>query len=424
MSVAAPLRVLVGGAGIGGLSVANAISAKVAETPNMKREVDIQVFERADELRSEVGGAIGLAAALRLYNRIGVLPKLEPHLYSIDRFIVKDHRNEFLVNIPLEELAPDLAESGWLSTVRRHSLLETLYNCFPEAKERVHLDHEIINVSQTESGVTLEFANGKTAEGDVYIACDGIKSLTRQLQLRDPTPPVFSGHATVGGLCSVAGLEDKLPLSREFVQYVSRNGAYAIHLPTVNNQMNWGVIESTTTQHSEDWGTSTTSKEYIHDVIKTWNDPLLHELVDRTENITHRGLFDRRIKSTMPWVTGRIALLGDAAHSMLPYMGNGGNTAILDGAVMARRLVQHCNDDVSLDSITTALKEYQNERLAPAKRNVDMSAMVGKMLLVKNPLLAMARDFMYPRMFATSQFSKQFQKEQADAATLFDEPNK
>jgi salicylate hydroxylase len=159
------------------------------------------------------------------------------------------------------------------------------------------------------------------------------------------------------------------------VTYYVRSGA-AVNIVAVNETANW--VE-------ESWSTPS-SRDELLEAFKGWH-PNLIKLFERTDSVFKWGLFDRDPMKN--WSKGRITLLGDAAHPMLPFLSQGAAMALEDGYVLGAALAGHGQD------IASALRDYEAER-RPRTSRVQLEARErGKTYHLPTPLAQLKRDMTY-----------------------------
>jgi len=462
MAAKEPLRVLISGGGIAGLTFARALICQRAHLASKLRNnhndasrlrpLTIDIFEQAPELRPTVGGSITLQSSRGMLRTLGAWDPIQKRGVSVNRVITRSPTKLLtdleLINMPALQ---HMKEEGFLLCVLRSRILEEMNKLIfhneptegeseadyggPFQKEidrlrdegaatkvELHLGKRVLNVAQNKDGVLLTLSDHTSARGDVLIGADGIRSVTRSI-LQGPSNPQFSGHLSMGG--GSYGNTD--PEAEEFVQYLSPQGAYAIRVPAGDGSVSWGIIETTSEEHGEDWANAfgRVNPEVIREKIqKYWpNDKYLLQLLDNTptEKLSMRGLYHRK-SFQHPWFKERVGLLGDACHSMLPYMGQGANCAIIDAGVLSRTLLESTHFEVSTTSIATAFQQYQNERKSFSDQTVKMSEFMGSVMTLRNPLLVKVRDFLYPLMYKMPGLPQMFVKQIQAAKQSFYAP--
>jgi salicylate hydroxylase len=211
--------------------------------------------------------------------------------------------------------------------------------------------HKLIRYSQTADTVVAEFENGARIEADALIAADGVRSTVRQTMLQT-TPPRFTGQVAWRGL---------VPLSKIGRDRVTPDSAVSIGPGRIFNRylirntrlVNYVALVQKTGWEEESWTIRSTVAELAAE-FEGWHENI-RAIIDATDpdQCFKWALFDR---DPLPrWHEGRVALLGDAAHPMLPFLGQGAAMAIEDGVVFARCLAKY-ND------VPAALAAYEAAR--------------------------------------------------------------
>jgi salicylate hydroxylase len=340
------MRIIVIGAGIGGLTAALTLR---------RAGLDARVFEQAAELR-EVGAGIQISPnASRILNRLGLEESMRcmgvrPRSILIRRW---DDGRE-LARQPLVDACERNFGAPYYN-FHRADLLDLLSAAVPDGV--LHLDHRCVGLTQHHDGVEVRFHNGATADADVVVGADGIHSTVRNA-IMGPESPRFSGHVAYRGLVPsdrVAHLGVELAANvwwgpdHHFVHYYVGAGA-RYHNWVALTPGEWRV---------ESW----TAKGEIADALKEfagWH-PQIHAIISAAETTNRWALYDR---DPLPrWTVGRVTLMGDAAHPMLPYMAQGAAQSIEDAAVLVK-----CLEHADAHDVEAALSRYEQTRKPRASR--------------------------------------------------------
>lgn len=308
------LRAAVVGGGIGGLAAACSLR---------RRGIDVMVFEQADSL-GEIGAGLSIFPnALRQLERMGLGPALAEvgaRIGDGSRYC----RADGTVISPV--VTTD--SSGWngMYGMHRADLLNVLAASLPPGTART--GHRCTGFEQSSDAALLKFANGEAAEADVVIAADGIHSALQKYVV-EPKPPEYSGVRAYRGLIA----RDKLPEWREAAHQVwMGNGKHFIVYPVRGGRLlNYVGFVPSKNAAAESWSAIGDRDELASSFGEF--DPHVVQLLEMVETCFWWGLYDR--KPLQSWTTGRLALLGDAAHAMLPHLGQGANQAIEDGVALA-----------------------------------------------------------------------------------------
>lgn len=338
------LRILIAGAGIGGL--ATALNLRAAGF------TDITVIEQAEELKA-VGAGIQLSAnAVRLLQRIGIGDTLERLGVRPDGLAMRNWQTgDRLLWTNLGRQAEERFGAPYYH-MHRADLLAALVDAW--GLDRVRLNSRIVDFIDGDDGISVNLADGGRIDGDVLIGADGIHSTVRQ-QLFGPDRPRHSGLTALRGLVPAEALAhlDMPKISgvwlgpgQSMVHYWVRGGAL----------MNWIGIVPAEHGDREDWSATSTREEALAK-FAGWH-PDVRAMIERTEAPFKMTMYDRTAMTS--WHRGRVVLLGDACHAMLPFHAQGACMAIEDSRVMAHALQRHADD------IPTAIRAYEGERLERA----------------------------------------------------------
>lgn len=328
------IHVAIVGGGIGGLAAANAlvhrgISVAVYEQSNALREVGAGVFIYPNSLRQLERMGLGDALA-----KVGAKVGSGSEYYRMDGSVVG------------KILTAD--SSGWngMYGMHRADLLKVLADAIPPTS--IHTGHKCVDFTQNEAGAILNFENGHIAHADVVIAADGINSVL-QKHVVEPSAPEYSGFRAYRGLLSV----EQLPQwRREAHQVWMGDGKHFMVFPVRSGELvNYVGFVPTAKETEESWS-AIGDRDELAASFSGW-DPRVTDLLSKVETCFWWGLYDR--KPLGKWVNGRLALLGDAAHPMLPHLGQGANQAIEDGTALAV-LLQACDKS---DAIEGVLNRYE-----------------------------------------------------------------
>ena len=330
------IRAAIVGGGIGGLSAANALH---------RRGIDVTVFERALTLDEVGAGLFIYPNSLRQLERMGLgeaLAAVGAKVGAGSQY----YRMDGTVVGPI--LTTD--SSGWngMYGMHRADLLNALAAALPAGTIRTA--HRCIGIEQSSAAVQLKFADGRTAEADVVIAADGIHSALQQY-IAESKPPEYSGSRAYRGLVA----RDKLTDWRDEAHQVwMGDGKHFMVFPVRGGRLlNYVGFVPTENQTIESWS-AIGDRDELAASFEGW-DPRVTALLEKVDSCFWWGLYDRRPLST--WTKGRLVLLGDAAHAMLPHLGQGANQAIEDGVAMAILL-----EGRTAREIPDVLRQYEQLR--------------------------------------------------------------
>jgi salicylate hydroxylase len=350
------LRVAVVGGGIGGLVLGIDLRA---------RGVAVEVYEQADELR-EVGAAVALSAnATRELVRLGIGDDLAAVSTPPSSLVVRHWRDgAIIVDEPMGETYRTTFGAPFYG-VHRVDFLRVLSEHY--GAEDVRLGHRCVELRDGAREVQLTFANGAAATADVVVGADGVHSAVRR-RLTD-APPVFSGTVGYRGLVPVEGLPtlpDPMPL-----QYWAGPGRHLLHYSLDGGRVvNFLAVVRVPGWEAEAWMEPCAPQDGV-DAFAGWH-PAVTEMVGAVDAGARWALFDHAPLER--WRAGRVVLLGDAAHAMLPHQGQGANQTIEDAATLAACLAEAdpADVDAALDRYEAARRPRTTRVQAASRRTADL----------------------------------------------------
>jgi salicylate hydroxylase len=339
------------GGGIGGLAAGAFLRrAGLAAT----------VYEQAGQL-AEVGAGVVVAPnAARLLRALGVLGVFEERAVRLETGweFRRWQDGSVLSSEDLATRCEDLYGERTY-TAHRADLLDVIRRAVPGGD--VLFGKRCVEVGLSGPRHTLRFADGETAEADVVIGADGIHSLVRAA-LTAPVPPVYSG------LCAFRALvpaEDAPAFARRPAQALWVGpGHHLVHYPICAGKfVNLVAFAPAGDYTTESWTATATVAELLAE-FAGWDERLI-SLIRAAGTPGRWALLDR---APLPWWTrGTVTLLGDAAHPMFPFFGQGAAQAIEDGATLARCLAANPADPAA------ALRRYEELRIPRTTRLQEVS---------------------------------------------------
>jgi salicylate hydroxylase len=325
-------RVVVAGAGIGGLTLAAVLS---------RIGVPCEVFEQARSF-TEVGAGVQLAPnAVRPLLRLGIGPELRRHAVRIAVTEVRSWQDH---PITRTEIGDDCERrfAAPYYTVHRAHLHAAL--CAAADRATLRLGQRLVGVEERGTAARAVFADGLTRSADLVVGADGIHSVARNALSSDR--PVFSGLGAFRGLVPASRLPSAA--KEQVVRIWLGPGKHVVCYPvTGGQQVSFAAITPLP-------GPAAAGREHLRAAFANWRG-LVPRIIEAADIVHVLPLHDR---DPLPrWVAGRITVLGDAAHPMLPFLAQGANQAIEDAMDLAACLVI-CEGDVP-----AALARYQAMRV-------------------------------------------------------------
>src|SRR5581483_7927185 len=203
------------------------------------------------------------------------------------------------------------------------------------------------------------FANGERATADVVVAADGIHSALQQYVVA-PSAPLPSGSVAYRGVIPAASVSWPSGAMRNWVG----PGKHFLVYPVRAGQLvNYVGFVPTDEAMKESWSAPGDPAALARE-FAGW-DPLVEAIIAQVKATFRWGLYDREPLPT--WTRGRLTLLGDAAHPMLPHVGQGANQAIEDGTALAA--VLSYADRATVPSVLRVYEAVRRERTAGVQRS-------------------------------------------------------
>ncbi|MEU6455338.1 NAD(P)/FAD-dependent oxidoreductase [Streptomyces sp. NPDC047065] len=327
------LKIAVVGAGYGGAAAAKALSLLGAH---------VDVYEQAGRIR-EVGAGIGLRpATMNRFRQWGVFDAIADVSSPSEYFEILTATGDPI----MKETWPADGEQTHTHLIHRGDFIDALMGVLPEGM--VHLGHKLETVQDRGDRSVLTFANGTTAEADLVVGADGIKSVVRGELLGD-RGPVFSGEHAYRAVIPVDAAHGMVT-DDNLRMYIGR-GTKVYLLPLRHrDQVSFDI---TALCPDATW-TPEVTKDDLLATVAGFDERLVAIARDLDlDTVNIRAVYD--IDPVDTWHTDSVVLVGDAAHSMLHHQGQGANSAIEDGGALADALRE-------ADSVKEALARYQAVR--------------------------------------------------------------
>lgn len=330
------MKAIITGGGIGGLSTAIALKRCGIET---------EVYEAVKEIKP-VGAAISIwPNGVKCLNWLGMKDEIGALGGRMESMAYREHLyGQTLTEFSLEPLVKSVGERPF--PVARAALQDLLLETY--GRSAVHFGQRVVKVQQDEHGVTAWFESGHVAHGDVLIAADGTHSVVRPQVLGYHTERRYAGYVNWNGLVAI---DETIAPARQWTTYVGEGKRVSL-MPVAGNRFYFFFDVPLPKGLAQD---RSSARADLQRYFQGWAAPV-QKLIAQLDATTINRVEIHDIDPFEQLVRGRVALLGDAAHSTTPDIGQGGCAAMEDAVVLAMALQTH-----SL-GVEDALLRYQERR--------------------------------------------------------------
>jgi salicylate hydroxylase len=350
------LRIAIVGGGIGGLAAAAFL---------YQAGLPATVYEQSRELR-EIGAGLVVAPNMaRLLRRLGVLDRLLKTAVRLETgWEFRRWQDGTVLSAEDLDTRCELLYGEHTYTAHRADLLDALGQAVPDGA--VRLGQRCVKVepgpAKNAGQARLTFAGGEVVDADVVIGADGIHSLVRAAVTEAPVPPAYSGSCAYRAL--VPAREAPAFARRPAHVLWLGPGHHLVHYPVRAGELiNLVAFAPAGGYTTESWIATATVAEFLSE-FEGW-DPRLTALIEAAGVPGRWALLDRQPLGR--WSRGPVTLLGDAAHPMFPFYGQGAAQAIEDAAALARVLSEESEDPMA------ALRRYEAARIPRTTRLQEVS---------------------------------------------------
>jgi salicylate hydroxylase len=335
-------RIIIIGAGIGGLAAGLALQ---------RRGFEVVIYERAPEVREIGAGVIIAPNARRALRDLGVDEALEAISSCVPVRHVCNYATGAVVDVnPTQKIVEQHGMA--MLQVHRGDLHRLLMEAV-HANDRQALrpGHEFAGLEQDANGVSVTFANGAADRADVVIGADGNASAVRSL-LFPGEAPKFNGQVAFRALVP----DELVPATVRQLQMAMHPAPkrYLLHYPLRGGRiMNLIGCGQSASWEEEGWAIPATNEEFAN----AYSD-FAPDILTLIRNVPPGALFKWGLRDREPlktWTLGRVTMLGDAAHPMTPFLGQGACMAIEDALLLGRAFA-------AAETVHEALARYEAAR--------------------------------------------------------------
>lgn len=365
------MKVVIAGAGIGGLTAALCL---------VKAGHEVHVVESAAAFL-DVGAGIQCGAnALCVMQHLGVLDSLVNVGVTPKRVEFRDYQT----GSPLHTMDLGQSYQGKYGApylhLHRSDLHSVLLGAFLSSQPNgLTLGNKVKSYHERADSVQIELSNAAPLEADLLVAADGINSVIRK-QLLGDTPAIFTGNVAWRGVVPVERLPNDW-MDTIVSNFVGPNKHMVLYYLRQQRLANFvGVVENKTWTDNS-WSAKAPWQELSND-FKGWH-PAVRSIIDAVDKDScyRWALFSHQ--AFRNWSTKRVTLLGDAAHSTLPFLASGAAMAIEDARILPRAIDQASN-------LADGLQLYQRNRFERTSKIQRTSARAGKLYHFKTSLMRKA----------------------------------
>lgn len=362
-------KALVVGAGIGGLTAALALR---------EAGLDVEVYERASELRAAGSGLSVMSNAVGALESLGLGIDLARHGRVLESYHVRTAKGRLIREFPFPDIISRLGTPSVLIT--RSDLQRALLDAavgIPVTLGAAATGYETLAADAGPGrAVRVTFEDGREAYGDLLVGADGFHSVVRR-QLVGP-----EGSRDSGYICWLAVVPYSHPrFAPGSVTHYWGSGRRFGLVDVGGGRVYWWGTRNMPAERSHDWKGD---KAEILETYAGWADEVRHAIrVTPDESVIAVPSRDREFLER--WGRGPVTLLGDAAHPMLTSLGQGSCMAIEDAVVLGRALA-------SAPDVSRALRRYEDERRERTRGMVAASRAISTFEQSEDPVRRPVRD--------------------------------
>ncbi|MEM9994990.1 MAG: FAD-dependent urate hydroxylase HpxO [Acinetobacter pittii] len=330
------MNVVIIGAGMGGLTTGIALK---------KFGHQVRIFERTEKILP-VGAAISLwSNGVKCLNYLGLTDKIAKLGGQMDDLAYVDGlTGDVMTQFSLLPLIEEVGQRPY--PVARADLQNMLMDEF--GRDQIYLGKKMVSLEDKTDSVEVHFADGSSTQADLLIGADGTHSLTRTYVLGQQVQRRYAGYVNWNGLVEIS--EDLAP-AQQWTTYVGE-GKRASLMPVADGKFYFFLdvpLPAGLDNNRDEY------KKLLKQYFVDWCQPV-QQLIERLDPQKTNRVEIHDIEPFTQFYKGRVVILGDAAHSTTPDIGQGGCQAMEDAIYLARSL------QINTLGLEDALRRYQNKR--------------------------------------------------------------
>ena len=379
------MKILIVGAGIGGLVSALCLN---------KKGYEVEIYEQSEVL-SELGAGVQLSPnATRVLDYLKLTDDLKPHVFEPRSFQFLNYKTEKIIS--KRELGSKIKDDFGFPNfdVHRADLQKVLLNKAEEEGIKINTNMKVIDVGNEENKAYIKI-NEEKIKADIVIGADGIHSIVRE-KIFEKKESSFTGNVAWRMLIPVDLLPRDLILPDTTVWLGPKKHFVSYHVSGGKN-LNCVCLVEQDGWTNESWS-ERGNIEDLREVYNGWNQTIETLLKIANPNTLYRwALHDR--PPMKQWSKGRIILLGDAAHPMLPFLAQGAAMAIEDGAVLADCISSYKDKEKSLKYFEQIRKPRTSFVQLAARRNAKILHLSGLAAFFRNIIMGYAGNKIFNKLY-------------------------
>jgi len=337
------------GAGISGLALACILK---------KAKIPVVVFEKSKQV-SDYGAGISLSP-----NGMRVLKELDIFNEVVSVSANPNQATFFSGNKKINSFDVDVI------TTSRQVLYKSLYEKYKFLNGKILFDHDLSDLDCI--NLKVSFTNSKEYKIAHIAACDGIKSLCRQTNEIE-SEPIYSGYSVWRAVLKKN--------QKEIKTFLGPNH-HIVTYPISNSKISFVAAIKTSKQYKESWRTVGTFNELKEDLgISNSN---FYSFINEDTSLFKWGVYIRPLIKNLKY--NNLTLLGDAAHPIVPFLGQGGCLALEDAYIFGNLLIKHNSD------FDKAQNVYESVRKKRIKTVMNLSLRQGYLNHISNPVIVFLRN--------------------------------